>query len=191
MEHYPAIAQKLAERGLFLEGGLSENQVWQYLRTQNLTRSKASKCNMSRFFGSIRRVRDLADTWPIEAFERTYDAIESDHLGNKNLFNAVQLASEAPAGDAGDAVGPTNPHRLSVDAKTIRSMGNNAPGITVVTLSFVTRGARDAIGSGKTNCYVKKYQKPAPAGTHGITWKNTATDELKSVRFTPRILARR
>lgn len=78
---------------------------------------------------------ELVAIWPIEVFERTYDALESDHLGSRKLYDKIVL--DAQKGDAADcdAIQETNAAKLTADAKVFRQLGNNAPGITVVAIT--------------------------------------------------------
>ena len=111
--------------------------MWRYLESRNETRSKEAKCNQNRFFGSIRRIRDIMRILPIERMERQITAIECDHVPSKKLAEPVQIKEPKVPEDVddNDDVGPTDPKKVTADAKMLASSCRNAPGIAVMMLT--------------------------------------------------------
>jgi len=133
--HHGDIVKCLKNLGMELESW-SEAAVWAYLKKRNETRPKYSHCNQNRFFGSIRRVRQELGIWAIDKFERTWTALESDHIPSKHIAKPFKIVKGDDRSDAeGDAVGTTSEAKRTDEARVLAQGLRNAPGIACMMLN--------------------------------------------------------
>ena len=114
------------------KGKKPEREVWQYLKQREFGVNKGRRTDLCRFMDSVRSAKKAIASWPVDEYERTILALESDFLqGTK--FNKILTKGTVLSDAAGD--GSTNPKRPTVDEKVLRGCCQNAVVISVMFLS--------------------------------------------------------
>ena len=128
-----------AERGDAIdvaEGQTLEDAVWTFCKESNRCRPKGYKSTMAGYCAAVHDLRDLLPTWSQRLFENSVAAIELNMLTSKSL-PVVKLAADPVAADpaAASEIDVTNPRKLTIADRTIRSCGGNAVVLSLALLS--------------------------------------------------------
>lgn len=126
------IHRELKDAGIEFAGERSiEEEVWQYMKDRQRCRRKGRRIQLSRFLGSLQSASDNLKHWSVDAFERTFCALELDFLRGKK-FERLVLRGAEPAAEGGRT---TSISKVGFEEKTLRSCAANSVAISVMVLS--------------------------------------------------------
>ena len=127
MKHCSGIIDALARNGVELPGEASpEEEAWQLMQQRKLGRTAGYRVNLCRFCGSLAKAIKETQWWEVDAYIRTYLALETDMLGNAALIRKLRLkVGAAEAVEEGG--GSTAAARLTLeDRGELRACTQNA-----------------------------------------------------------------
>jgi len=133
--HSHEMVRELRDAGVDFPGEAGvEQELWNYLKKRGFYVTVGSRFNMCRFQSCIATAEDNVGTWLVDWLERTHAAVVLDFLHGKALENKIILMSSA-ADEVPEGGGSTNPAKVSVQDRTLRSCCQSAVAISVMVSS--------------------------------------------------------
>jgi hypothetical protein len=127
------MCEEAKEAGLDLPGERdADEEMWDLWKQRQGFRNKRDRVMMNRFQMCIDRAEKEIQWWSMDSFEREYLGIEMDMFKSKKFCE--RLRAQKKDLDSGEQGGPTSSKVLHFDDKALRSIADNAVGISVAML---------------------------------------------------------
>jgi hypothetical protein len=127
---------EIGEAGIELPGEQpADMELWELWKSRQSFRNKRDRVMLNRFQACIVRAEKELPFWSMDLFEREYVGLELDMLRSKKLRQRIVVKSKDR--DAGEGAGPsgsTSKLKLHFEDKSLRSVADNAVGISVALL---------------------------------------------------------
>ena len=104
-------------------GAEASAALWDHLMEDPPLRRKGYKCNLNRFFGSTKVIRDECTMWHKKLFQYEYTALECDMLGTARVKKIMIKDADV---EAQEAAHTTDSGRPCAGEKALRSCCQNA-----------------------------------------------------------------
>lgn len=108
-----------------------EEELWEWLRERSKRRPLGRRVSTNRFGGTQHAALQHRPLWAVELFERTFLALELDFLSGQRFLDRLLVKTNK---GTSLSEGGTDPRRLQVDDKALRSCCANAVTVSVFTL---------------------------------------------------------
>ena len=128
------MVKELEASGIVFSADDTEMELWNHCAARATFSREGSKVNLNRYQGSLKAAQRFLPLWSTHAFETIHTALELDFLKGKRLEERLVIKAGL-AEHVGEGGGTTNPVRVTLEDRSLRSCCQNSVAIAALVLA--------------------------------------------------------